>query len=288
MFTIGDFARHGRVSVRMLRHYDAIGLLRPAHVDRATGYRSYEAGQLARLNRIVALKDLGFTLQQVQSIVDDHVDLGELRGMLRLRRSELQAQMAADTTRLALVEARLRSIESEGSMPAHDIQLKRIPAVRVAELTDTAAGFEPVSITPVIRPLYADLIARLSRAGLTPTGPAIAYYDDSPEGDSVIVHAALPVGAGLDAGLDPGLDADNRRDRARELEVAIVDLPEIEQAATIVHRGPMDDVMSTIQLLARWIDAHGYRSAGYNRELYLEFDADGLPSVTELHEPIAS
>ncbi len=61
MFSIGDFARHGRVSVRMLRHYDAIGLLRPDRVDAVTGYRYYEGGQLARLNRIVALKDLGFT-----------------------------------------------------------------------------------------------------------------------------------------------------------------------------------------------------------------------------------
>ncbi len=49
MLNIGDFASHGRVSVRMLRHYDAIGLLRPARVDPVTGYRSYEAGQLARL-----------------------------------------------------------------------------------------------------------------------------------------------------------------------------------------------------------------------------------------------
>jgi hypothetical protein len=64
MFSIGEFARHGRVSVRMLRHYDAIGLLRPASVDAATGYRFYQARQLAELNRIIALKDLGFTLQQ--------------------------------------------------------------------------------------------------------------------------------------------------------------------------------------------------------------------------------
>lgn len=71
MFTIGDFARFGRVSVRMLRHYDEIGLLPPATVDPSTGYRSYVADQLARLNRIVALKDLGFTLQQVAEIVDD-------------------------------------------------------------------------------------------------------------------------------------------------------------------------------------------------------------------------
>jgi DNA-binding transcriptional MerR regulator len=73
MLTIGDFARHGRVSVRMLRHYDAIGLLRPAYVDRVTGYCSYDAGQLSRLNRIVALKGLRFTLQQAQSILDEEV-----------------------------------------------------------------------------------------------------------------------------------------------------------------------------------------------------------------------
>jgi DNA-binding transcriptional MerR regulator len=69
--------------VRMLRHYDAIGLLRPAHVDPTTGYRSYDAGQLSRLDRIVALKGPGFTLQQVRSVMDDEVGVEELRGMLR-------------------------------------------------------------------------------------------------------------------------------------------------------------------------------------------------------------
>jgi effector-binding domain-containing protein len=68
----------------------------------------------------------------------------------------------------------------------------------------------------------------------------------------------------------------------------VVDLPEIEQAATIVHRGSMDDVMQTIQTLARWIDAHGYRSAGYNRELYIEVGPDRSTWVTELQEPIAT
>jgi DNA-binding transcriptional MerR regulator len=53
MFSIGEFARHGRVSVRMLRHYDSIGLLRPAHVEAASGYRFYEAAQLSDVNRIV-------------------------------------------------------------------------------------------------------------------------------------------------------------------------------------------------------------------------------------------
>ncbi len=272
MFTIGDFARHGRVSVRMLRHYDAIGLLQPALVDRVTGYRSYEARQLSRLNRIVALKDLGFSLEQVRSILDDKVSVEELRGMLRLRHAELQSQVAAGITRLAQVEARLEIIEREGAMPADDVQVKRIPAVRVAELTGTAASFEPESISPVIGPLYDELCGLLDRAGLVPVGPSIAYYEDSPDGDGVLVHAAMPVNA----------------DPAGDRGFSIVDLPEVEQAATIVHHGSMDKVMPTIQTMARWIEANGYRSAGYNRELYIECGADRDAWVTELQEPIAA
>jgi DNA-binding transcriptional MerR regulator len=272
MLGIGDFARHGRVSVRMLRHYDAIGLLRPAYVDQVTGYRSYDAGQLSQLNRIVALKGLGFTLQQVRFILDDEVSVEELRGMLRLRQAELQSQIATDTARLAQVEARLRIIEREGEMPADDVQIKRIPGIRVAELTATAtaASFEPESIAPVIGPLYDELRTRLDRAGLTTAGPGVAYYEDSPDGDGVLVNAAIPVDA------DPGEDHD----------FVIVDLPEIEQAATIMHRGAMDDVMPTIQALARWIHANGYRSVGYNRELYIELGENRDAWVTELQEPI--
>jgi DNA-binding transcriptional MerR regulator len=272
MFSIGDFARHGRVSVRMLRHYDAIGLLQPALVDRVTGYRWYAARQLSRLNRIVALKDLGFSLDQVRSILDDKVSAEELRGMLRLRRAELQSQVAADSARLAQVEARLEIIEREGAMPADDVQVKRIAAVRVAELTAIAASFEPESISPVIGPLYDQLFGLLDGAGITPAGPSIAYYEDAPDGDGVLVHAAVPVNA------DP---ADGQG-------FSIVDLPEIERAATIVHHGSMDDVMATIQTMARWIDANGYRSAGYNRELYIEYGADPGTWVTELQEPIAT
>ncbi len=120
MFTIGDFAQYGRVSARMLRHYDAIGLLRPARTDPVSGYRFYEAAQLARLNRIIALKDLGFSLQQVAAILAEELSAEELRGMLRLRQAELEAALTAAGARLAQVEARLRTIESEGRMSADD------------------------------------------------------------------------------------------------------------------------------------------------------------------------
>ncbi|MFF7948950.1 MerR family transcriptional regulator [Streptomyces griseorubiginosus] len=270
MFTIGDFARHGRVSVRMLRHYDATGLLRPAHVDPASGYRHYTAAQLARLNRIIALKDLGFTLQQVRDIVDEKVGPEELRGMLRLRRAELETAMTAAAARLVQVEARLRAIESEGHMPTNDVVIKSVPAVRVAELTATAASFEPEDIGPVIGPLYDELFRRLDAAGITPTGPGIAYYEDAAEGGGRIsVHAAVQVSASLQDGT-----------------FRILDLPSLDEAATIVHRGSMDTVLPTAQALARWIDANAYESTGYPREINLECPENRDDWVTELQTPV--
>ncbi|MFC9278399.1 MerR family transcriptional regulator [Streptomyces collinus] len=277
MFTIGDFARHGRVSVRMLRHYDATGLLRPTHVDPASGYRHYTAAQLARLNRIIALKDLGFTLRQVRDIVDERVDAEELRGMLRLRRAELETAVAAAEARLVQVEARLRAIESEGHMPTNDVVIKRIPTVRVAELTATAASFAPEAIGPVVGPLYDELFRRLGAAGVAPDGPGVAYYEDAPEGGGRIsVHAAVQVAAPLRAG-----DADGTDDGVR-----VLDLPALDEAATIVHRGSMDTVLPTAQALARWVDAHGYRATGHPREVNLECPENREDWVTELQVPV--
>jgi DNA-binding transcriptional MerR regulator len=271
MFSIGEFARHGRVSVRMLRHYDAIGLLRPATVDPASGYRFYQASQLAELNRLIALKDLGFTLQQVQAILAEQVSVAELRGMLRLRRAEIHAQIETETARLARVEARLLTIEDEARVPVDGVVIKRLAPVRVGELTGTAVSFEPEAITPVIQPLYGSLWQLLAEAGVCAAGPALAYYEDAPAGDgAVVVHAAVPVVA------DPGADHGFR----------VVDLPEVDQAAAIIHHGSMNDVLSTGQALARWIDASGYRTAGYVREVTLEWSEDPDQWVTELQQPI--
>lgn len=280
MLTIGDFAKLGQVSVRMLRHYDAIGLLRPAYVDPASGYRHYRAGQLSRLNRVIALKDLGFTLTQVESLLDEDLDPAELRGMLRLRRADLAAAVADAGARLAQVEARLRIIESEGTMPADDIVIKSLPAVRVAELTATAGGFEPDHITPVISPLYDDLFHRLGTANVSPIGPNLAYYEDAQGAadGSVLVHAGAQVGPNAQSDGSDGSDGG----------FSVVELPAVERAATIVHHGSMDNVMATIQTLARWIEASGYRPVGYNRELYLDCPQDKDKWVTELQQPLAA
>lgn len=268
VFSIGDFARHGRVSVRMLRHYDALGLLRPARVDPATGYRSYTAAQLARLNRIVALKDLGFTLEQVATLLAEEVTVEQVRGMLVLRRAELEAVLAEGASRLAQVEARLRTIEDDGRLD-HDVVVKELPAMRVVELTGLAAGFDPSAIGPVVRPLCAELGRRLASADVTPAGRLTCYYEQRGE-DEVVVHAAVPASVGSG-------DLDG---------LAVADLPAV-RAATLVHRGAIDGVLPSWQAVVRWIAGHGRTSAGAQRELYLDCPEDPAAWVTELQEPIA-
>ncbi|WP_406478089.1 MerR family transcriptional regulator [Streptomyces platensis] len=311
MFTIGDFARYGRVSARMLRHYDAIGLLRPARTDPVSGYRFYEAAQLALLNRIIALKDLGFSLQQVGAILAEEVSVPELRGMLRLRQAELEAARTAAEARLAQVEARLRTIESEGRMSADDVVVKRTGTVLLAELSGTAASYGPEDIGPVITPLYAELCRLLETAGVTPAGPGLAYYEDVPEPsggsgraaegsdgrDAIVVHAGMVITeealakAGAKAGTASGRPAADTSGRpgtptATGLGFDVVALPGLDSAATVVHRGPMSRILPTAQNLAHWIDANGYRSAGYARELYLECPPDQEKWVTEIQEPV--
>src|SRR6266536_266228 len=112
MLSIGDFSKLSRVSVKTLRFYDEIGLFKALEVDRFTGYRHYSASQLPRLNRILALKDLGFSLEQIAHVLHDEPSLEQLRGMLRPRQAEIQQKMAQEQEQLTRVEARLRQIAS--------------------------------------------------------------------------------------------------------------------------------------------------------------------------------
>src|ERR1700691_4536555 len=115
MLNIGNFARLGQVSPRMLRHYDETDLLPPDRVDPRTGYRSYDVAQLGRLHRLLALRDLGFTLEQIRPLLDDDVSVEELRGMLRMR--QIQIEQHVLESKPAFAASRLTSERSKGIPP---------------------------------------------------------------------------------------------------------------------------------------------------------------------------
>jgi effector-binding domain-containing protein len=149
--------------------------------------------------------------------------------------------------------------------------VKRIPATRVAELSGTAAGYEPEFITPVIQPLFRELSCLLAAAGIATAGPPVAYYEDAgDDAGSIKVHAGCPVA--------------DRADGQHGFNV--VELSEVGAAATLIHQGSMNNVLPSVQSLARWIDANGYQSLGYAREFTLKFSDIQDDWVTELAEPI--
>lgn len=151
-----------------------------------------------------------------------------------------------------------------------EIEVEAIPGMRVAELTSTAAGFDPEHVGPVVRPLFGELMARLARDGIEPAGPAVAYYERTPAGDDVVVHAAVPV-----------------PDSARSsTDFAVLDLPRIPRAAILEYRGPMDDVLPAWRSVEQWIEANGYRADGPARERYVVYSDDPAHRVTELQQPV--
>jgi DNA-binding transcriptional MerR regulator len=270
MLTIGDFARLGQVSPRMLRHYHELDLLQPEWVDPTTGYRSYGVAQLFRLHRLLALRDLGFSLEQVRGLLDDDLSLEQLRGMLRMRQAQMEQTVADEQARLRRVEAHLRALEGSTSVTIQDVVMKSTQPLRVAETTDIAPGFGP-ELGEIFASLYPRVFAHIQRAGLRP-GLCVAWYDEPADDGSVVVHA------GVDVGRHAVADGDG---------VQVVDLPVIDVAA-LMYKGSMADVGPVYEGLARWVDDSGYRLAGRSRELYHEWHPeDPSRSVTELQFPIA-
>ena len=268
MLSIGEFARLGQVSPRMLRHYDQLGLLRPAAVDSWTGYRSYGVEQLGRLHRLVALRDLGFRLEQISELLDQEPAVEQLRGMLRLRQAELQQTVAEEQGRLKRVEAHLRAIERSSTMQSQDVVIKTTDPLRLAEVNDVAETLSPEHIGPLFRRLAPGLAGRIQQAGAEP-GILVGHYEEPAEDGSVVVHVGFEIGEQTVPAAD-GID--------------IVDLP-VTEVASVIHRGDMDGIAPVYESLIRWIDDSGYRLAGYSRELYLEMTGTGA-GVTELQVPV--
>jgi len=267
MFVIGQFAQLAKVSVRTLRHYDDVGLLRPAAVDQTTGYRSYVAAQLPELNRILVLKDLGFTLAEITRMIEAGIGTDELVGMLRLRQADAERQAAEEQRRLTRVAARIDILTGVLDMTDTDtaIVVKALDPVRVAVIGEQAEGFD-AEFGPIFGRLYPALFAELGRCGVTPAGHTYGLYDARDDG-------TIDVIAGVVVAPDAELESDT---------VQLRDLPAVERAATLVHAGSMDTITRSYAILDHWIGAAGESPVGFGREVYLDCPEDQDDWITEL------
>ncbi len=267
MLKIGDFSRLSQVSVDTLRYYDSLGLLKPTQVDPLTGYRYYAYQQLGRLNRILALKDLGLSLEQISAMLTGEVSAEQLQGMLKLKRAEIEQHLNDEHERLARVEARLRQIERETDMAGYEVVVKQVRPQLVASMRRVMPAHNQII------PLYEELLRYLATHDLTQCRPITIWRDEGYREHDVDTEAVLTLPAPI-----PATD-----------KVRVYELPG-GSMASVVHNGAFNSLHRAYQALNAWIDTSGYRIVDSVREIYhysqepLRFDDETY--VTEIQLPV--
>jgi DNA-binding transcriptional MerR regulator len=262
LLRVGEFSRLSQVTVKTLHHYDEIGLLKPASIDKFTGYRYYSVAQLERIHRIMALKSLGLSLEQITLMLNDALSVEELRGMLRLQQAEIQQRVRQEQAQLAQVEFRLRMIEMEAKMSDLDVIVKEVPPIRALtvrlSISQEEAQAMLVEGQREVEEAYAKHRIKLA-------GPAVEiHYADEFRLDWLDVEMVDPV--------DETQTEDVTLESGTVLKLKIV--PGLPMAATYIQRGiPVpgkgaDYVAEVMAKLQRWIVDNGYQLCGTHRVVH--------------------
>jgi DNA-binding transcriptional MerR regulator len=273
MFTVGEFSRIAQVSKRLLRYYDEIGLLKPIHTDRFTGYRYYSAEQLSHLNRILALRDLGLSLDQIQEMLRENVTTDDIQRMLLLKQAEIEQQVQRDLQRLRKIASRLQAMRSAEANRPVNVVLKHTPAQPVLSVRTIVETFE------VGLGIFDQISAALPEKSTYGFRFCICHDDETVERNmdlemgqllEATSHAPVPLSGGLQL-------------RFREL-------PAVATMATFVVKGALESIHAGYTEIGLWIAANGYRLAGTPREISLQAPqaADGSDLVTEIQFPVES
>lgn len=259
MFRIGEFSRIARVTIDTLRHYDALGLLKPANVDPLTGYRYYSARQLGSLNRILALKEVGFSLEEIARILQEKLTNDELRGMLKAQLVRAEQEVQAAQLRQERLLARLNTLNLEDNMPAYEVTLKPVDIFTVAAIREVVATLEqmPQSCSEMF-----DAIEQWLRTNSLPFGPSLSiYYNEGFTQEDIDTECAFII-------TDPAAA------RAAKPPAPIV-LRQIEAVPLMASTIAVDDfykkpggLLPAYNALAHWIEENGYQVAGPPRELF--------------------
>lgn len=146
MLKIGDFSKLSRISIRMLRHYDEIGLLVPERVEETTGYRYYSETQLPLAGRIGALRALGFSLAVTAEILHSCGDPQALRRYLLLRRAELEEQARRTEDQLLLLTATIDRLGKDEYSLDYQVSIKELPQRTVASCRGIIPAYDQEGI----------------------------------------------------------------------------------------------------------------------------------------------
>lgn len=264
---IGRFSKMTRLSVKALRLYDEIGLLRPAHVDASSGYRYYDLGQANRAEAVRILRSVDMPLDEIRAVLEaDNPEL--VHKQLLAHRERLAERLANQERMLAYLESIIQ--REEGLMP-YEVTVIEEPPVLVAA-TRMQTSYQRIGAD--IAEGFGTLVHGMGKAGQVPSGaPLIVYHDVIDEQTDGEIEICVPVAEAI------GGDGDVY---SRELEGGPM--------ATTLHRGPYEQISPAYHTITGWVSEHGHEIAGPPREIYLndpqQVSPEGL--LTQVEFPICS
>ncbi len=274
MFQIGEFSKIAQVSGRQLRHYDKLGLLKPARIDPESGYRYYSAKQLPRLNRILALKELGLSLDQISRLLNEDISGDEIRGMLMMKKAQVEQTLREEMSRFRVIESRIEQIETEGELKDYDIVLKSIPKqffLSVRKLCDDIHVTRALS-----QEIHHLLPARVESKYL-------GYF-------TAVLHSDMfdPEALDIEMGFLLNEPIDTTVPLQQGLEMTVRELPAIDTMLTSVRVGPFEEAHACYSAMGVWAEENGYQFDGKGREVFLKLAPPdrAQETVCEIQYPV--
>ncbi|MCL2563799.1 MAG: MerR family transcriptional regulator [Oscillospiraceae bacterium] len=264
MFRIGEFSKMSKTTIKTLRYYDEIGLLKPEETDRFTNYRFYTTDQLVKFHRIQALRQVGLSIDEIKLILSGH----NAASILQKRKTELISELAEETSRLSRLEFIL---QGEEQLMNYVATIKELPECVVYSKKMTVPNYDAYfgripAIGEQIAKQYPDLKCA------SPAYCFIAYLDGEYKEKDLNIAFCEAVDK-----MYPDFD-----------DISFRELPPMT-VVSVMHKGPYAELSQAYAYAFKWIAENGYTAADNPRESYIdgiwnkEKEEDWL---TELQVPI--
>ena len=244
LYKIGMFANMNRVTIKTLRYYDEQKLLVPAYVDEENGYRYYAAGQMARLQRIISLKNMEFSIDDIRKIT---VEV-EGKSILHEKKQEILKEIAVLPAKLSQVESYLARESMNLSAP---VLIKEIPEVIVCTMEQKIKSYD------ALFELMPQMGAQMEMLGCQCALPEYCfthYLEPGYKEEDILVEICESV--------------TEKKEDSGDLKFKV--FPKVPKAACIFHKGSYNTLHKSYAMLLQYIEENGYEICGNIRESYID------------------
>ncbi len=251
MYRIGIFSKMNKVTIKTLRYYDEVGLLKPSHVDEATGFRYYSASQMPRLHRILMLRNIGFSINEIMQAVEQDIPADVMIGYLKEKQGEVSEIIRNEQTKLLQIQSYLNILKEEVNFMSYNIITKELPEVIVASMRTIIPNYDAFNI---IYPEMGRYMEEQKVKCAVPPYCFTLYHDGEYKEKNIDVEICEAV-------TDFARDSD---------KVKFKKIDAVATAACVLHRGPYNTIGMAYSAVMKCIEDNNLEITGLPRESYID------------------